>query len=514
MLCKIEMSWFLEFYIGSYSLVFMEVRTMEEQALLFISEREMDRLSVIRCVIQRKMTWKQAAHFLELSERQIARLVSRIRKQGSRGIIHRLRGKPSNHRLKENIIPEAIRLVKTYYPDFGPTFACEKLQKHGVYLSRESLRQAMTQVGLWQVRMRKPKHRSWRPRRLFMGELIQLDASHHDWFEGRAPLCALIAYVDDATGKILYAEFVLGEDTMTLFKTTKRYLLRHGRPKAFYVDKHAVYHVNQQSVVEPFLRDPQPMTQFTRAMAELGIEVIPAHSPQAKGRVERSFETLQDRLVKEMRLRGISSIREANQFLWEEFLPDYNERFGKLAANPLDAHRPILETQKLDHILCLKTQRRVLNDFTLRFKGQILQIEKNLPVLVKPKDKVTVIVSVNGSLELMFKGHKLPYKVITPVFPDPKVLRGFKNRHPKPKLEAPATLAHHWWVSWRFHEFKMACQRNNHRLTSGISNHGKGIFLGSNGKFDGFLKSEKTDLSERTKKQDYQLPDISILQKT
>lgn len=430
---------------------------MEEKLVLFISEKEMDRLSIVRCILKKKLSWQEAGNQLHLSERQIARLVARVRAKGSRGIIHGLRGRPSNRRLKENVLARAIHLVKTHYPDFKPTFASEKLANHGIHLSRETLRKSMITAGLWRVNSRKPKHRQWRPRRLFLGELEQLDASYHDWFEGRAPRCALINYVDDATSRILYAEFVLGEDTMTLFKTTKRYLLTHGRPGAFYVDKHAVYHVNQQAIVESFLRDPQPMTQFTRAMTELGIEVITANSPQAKGRVERSFNTLQDRLVKEMRLRGIRSMAEANRFLWEEFIPEYNERFGKSPANPLNAHRPLFQTQKLEDILCLKTRRRVINDFTVRFKGQFFQILGNQSVIVKPKDKVTVIVHMNGSIDLELKGHKLEYK---PIAKDTDSLES-ASKYRFPEFYAkPLSLESHphrqWQASLRFEELRFA----------------------------------------------------------
>lgn len=429
--------------------------SIQGQERLLWTVKEMDRLSVIQAVLKKKLTWREASQEIRLSIRQIGNLVAQVRKEGSLGIRHRLKGKPSNHQLPKGLIPQALHLIKTHYADFGPLLACEKLETHGIKLSKETLRQAMIKKGIWQTRPRKPQHRSWRPRRLRRGELVQLDASYHDWFEGRAPECALIAYVDDATSKILHAEFVLGEDTMTLFKTTWAYLLRWGRPQALYVDKHSVFHVNKQTMVEPHLRDPQPMTQFTQAMSELGIEVIPAHSPQAKGRVERSFQTLQDRLIKELRLLGISSITEANQFLWKEFLPDYNERFGQTAASSSDAHRPLLPQHNLKDVLSLKTQRRVMNDWTIRFRNQFFQILQDQPLIIKPKDKVIVIVRLDSSVHLQFKGQELRYKSIIRHDPwpwDPRMCRHFKNRSPKPKLETPASLASHWQVSLRFQE--------------------------------------------------------------
>lgn len=432
-----------------------------------LTEKEMDRLSVIRCVIGRKLTWLEAARQLDLSKRQIGNLVSRVRKEGSSGVIHRLKNRPSNNQLPAGSLQEALKLVQLQYPDFGPTFASEKLQEnHHIVVSRETLRKGMIHSGAWQPRQRKPKHRSWRPRRLCVGELVQLDGSYHDWFEGRGPIGALVAYIDDATSNILYAKFVEGEDTLTLFKTTQAYLERWGRPKALYADKHAVYHVNKQTMVEPHLRDPQPMTQFTRAMAELGIEVIAAHSPQAKGRVERAFGTLQDRLVKEMRLQGISNVFEANRFLLEEFIPDYNQRFGVLPANPLDAHRPLLPTHNLDEILSFKTQRRVMNNFTVRFQNRLFQLLKDQPVRILPRDKVLVEIHINGSIRLVSKGKELDYK---PIIAEkswweklyPELQRPPQDfRLPGSSKSLFPALPSYWQTSWLFEDLKLKIEQN------------------------------------------------------
>jgi hypothetical protein len=217
--------------------------------------------------------------------------------------------------------------------------------------------------------------------------LVQLDGSDHDWFEGRAPRCVLLLFIDDATSRILYAEFIPVEDTLNLLRVTRSYLLRHGRPASFYVDKDSIYKINRQATVEEQLRDEQPLTQFTRAMKELDIEVIAAHSPQAKGRVERSFKTHQDRLVKELRLREISTPHEANAFLWKTYIPEHNARFAVEPASPANAHRSLLKSHRLDEILSVRSERTLLNDFTLRFQNQFFQIlpEQSIRVWMVPR---------------------------------------------------------------------------------------------------------------------------------
>ena len=280
------------------------------QELLTMSMKELDRLRVIHTVLAGKLTWHEAAEHLTLSERQIGNVVARVRREGARGVVHRLRGRPSNRRLPPPVLRRAVALVKTTYRDFGPTFATEKLrERHGLRLSVSTLRRGMIQAGLWRPRRQKARHRAWRLRRPCVGMLIQVDGSEHDWFEGRGPRCVLLLYIDDATSRLLYGEFVTAEDTLTLMRTTTVYLKRYGRPVAFYVDQDSIYKINREASLEEQLRDVQPLTQFTRAMTELGIEVRTASSPQAKGRVERSFKTHQDRLVKELRLRGIARSR-------------------------------------------------------------------------------------------------------------------------------------------------------------------------------------------------------------
>lgn len=382
---------------------------MEER--LVMSNREIDRLRVIREVLEDKLSWKEASERAGLCMRQIGNLCKKVRMHGNCGIIHGLKGKASNNQISKDILEEAIRHIKQRYADFGPTFANEKLYEiHGIRISTPTIRKAMIAEDLWKHRISKAKHRAWRARRSSVGMLVQLDGSIHDWFEGRGPKCVLILYIDDATSRILYAEFVRSEDTINLLRTTKAYLLKHGRPNTFYVDKDSIYVINRQATIEEELRDSAPLTQFTRAMGELGIHVLPAHSPQAKGRVERSFGTHQDRLVKELRLAGISGIAAANRFLWEVYIPRHNARFEKAPTSKKDAHRRLLASHDLDTILSFRSARVVMNDWTIRYQNSFFQLLREQSVRIRSKCKVTVEIRLDGSLHLIFKGNDLNYK--------------------------------------------------------------------------------------------------------
>jgi hypothetical protein len=375
---------------------------------------EVDRLKVIQDILQGRLRQWQAAEQLDLSRRQVIRVCQRVRAEGARGIVHASRGRPSNNQLNPGILTRALALVKARYPDFGPTLANEKLLAlHSVALSTTVLRLGMVQEGLWQPRKHKNiLHRAWRPRRACLGELTQLDGSPHDWFEGRGPVCTLLAYIDDATSKVLWARFVAAEDTVTLMRVTRDYLRRYGRPVAYYVDKDSIYKVNREATIEEELRDCSPISQFTRAMTELGITVICANSPQAKGRVERGFKTHQDRLVKELRLAKISTMAAANVFLDEVYLPDHNRRCAVPAANRTDAHRRLLPEHRLDEILSRRVDRTLLNDFTLRFQNKFLQLLRQQPLRLRPKAKIQVEIRLDGSMHLRFGQHYLRFKTI------------------------------------------------------------------------------------------------------
>lgn len=376
--------------------------------------RERDKLHAIRNVLEKRITQSVAAKILRRSERHVRRLCARVRAKGDRGIVHGLRGLPSNNRLDEEILGQALSALHIpRWKGFGPTYAQQKLDELcGIKLGITKVRALMILTNLWEARRRGATHRAWRERRACVGMLVQLDGSPHDWLEGRGSKFVLIIYIDDATSRILYGEFVHVEDTLTLMRTTKIYLERWGRPVEYYVDKDSIYTINRQASVEEDLRDEQPMTQFTRAMSELGIEVILAHSPQAKGRVERGFRTHQDRLVKELRLAGISTMEKANEFLWKTYIPDHNRRYSIDPAEPVDVHKPLLPEQDLAAILSVQIRRQVQNDFTIQHRKRFYQLEEKQPVRLHRKAEITVQERLDGSMHLVFKNQCLNFRAI------------------------------------------------------------------------------------------------------
>ena len=416
---------------------------MEE--LLIMTSRELDKLRVIRQVLEHKLRCHEAARQLGVCARQIARLCLRVRTNGNKGIIHRLRGRPSNHQLPAGRLAKALELIRGRYPDFGPTFANEKLrERHRLVLSTETLRQGMMRDRLWTPRRQRIPHRAWRPRRACVGELVQLDGSDHAWFEKRAPRCVLLLYIDDATSRLLDGEFVAVEDTVTLLRTTQTYLKRHGRPVAFYVDNDSIYRINRQPTIEEQLQDSAPVTQFTRAMQELGITVIPAHSPQAKGRVERSFDTHQDRLVKELRLAQISDRETATRFLQARYFPAHNRRFAIEPANPTDAHRLLLPPHDLDAICSVQTTRTLERDFRLRLQNRFFQLEPEQPVRVRPGDTVLIEQRLDGTTHLRAQDR---YLAFTPIAkPASRRVRGVARAPsaPRPRRASPPPRTHPW----------------------------------------------------------------------
>lgn len=415
-----------------------------------LTVRELDRLRIIQQVIEGRLPQVVAASQMDLSARQVRRICRKVAKKGAKGMAHGLRGRSSNRQLEAGLLDRALGLVKAHYGDFGPTFAREKLiERHGVRLGAETLRRALIREGLWRRKRRKPHHRAWRARRACVGELIQVDGSLHDWFEGRGPKCWLIAFVDDATSRLLWGEFADAEDTMTLMRLAQAYLRRYGRPLALYVDRDSIYKTTRSADQDEQLRDEQPMTQFTRAMSELGIDVICANSPQAKGRVERGFKTHQDRLVKELRLAGISSIPAANKFLREVYAPAHNARFAEAPAVTVDAHRPILRGQILERILCLRSKRVVANDYTLRWGPGYLQLLDNQATAIKAGDDVEVEVRLDGTVHVRFEDVYLNYKTIAkrPYRPfykaQPSGLKDYPDRRVKGVGSKPS--ADHPW---------------------------------------------------------------------
>jgi len=333
--------------------------------------RELDRLKVIQAVIDGLLKPGRAAERLGLTSRQIQRLVNRVRTEGPVGIVSRRRGQPGNNQLSPEIAKMAVSLIRSRYHDFGPTLACEKLRElHGLYLAKETVRKLMADAGLWiPCKLRSASVYQPRNRRHCLGELIQIDGSEHHWFEQRAPKCTLLVYIDDATSQIMHLHFTYSESTFSYFEATQRYLELHGKPQAFYSDQYSVFRVNNKSATTG-----DGHTQFGRALYELNIESICANSSQAKGRVERANLTLQDRLVKELRLQGISTMAEANAYA-PSFIADFNRRFAKPPRNDWNAHRPIRSDEDLGLIFTHREKRKVSHSLTLQYDKNIFMID-------------------------------------------------------------------------------------------------------------------------------------------
>jgi len=355
----------------------------EKQEPLLLSQDERDRLKVLHEVKQGHLTQAAAAEQLGISERWVREMVRRVGERGDGGVVHGLRGRPSKRRIDEKIQAKAVTLYRQEYGDFGPTLAAEYLaEKHGLEVSKETLRKWLIAAGAWTAKPRRVrKVHLWRPRRSCRGELVQWDSSIHDWLEGRSPQpIKLIAMIDDASNT-LSGRFVAEDATVEHMKVLRKYVKQNGRPIAYYTDKAGLFRVNPRRKEYSEEMTEAGETQIGRALRELGIELIHAHSPQAKGRVERCFGTLQDRLVKGLRKAGAKTIAEANRYLERVFLPDWNRRFRREPASPVDAHRPLGEGHDLDSILSHVEKRKVVNNYTVSWDGKSYQIP---PEAVRP----------------------------------------------------------------------------------------------------------------------------------
>lgn len=372
-----------------------------------MSHHEIDRLEVIQAVAGRQLTQAEAARRLTLSVRQIKRLVQGYRARGAAALVSGRRGRRPNNALPEATRQAAMALIRTHYADFGPTLAHEKLvEQHDYRLSVETLRQWMIAEALWQPKARQAvRVHQRRPRRPCLGELVQIDGSPHDWFEGRGPRCTLIVFIDDATGRLMALHFAPAETTRAYMETLGQYLQQHGRPVALYSDKHSIFRVNRPD-------HEGELTQFTRALKTLDIAPIHAHSPQAKGRVERANQTLQDRLVKELRLRGLSTIDAANAFL-PEFMAHYNARFSVEPHSPDDAHRPVLHSHdELALILCLHHTRKLSKNLCLQFKNNEYQLQRQGQGYRLRGATLTLCEAFDGTVTLLHKGQVMAYRVL------------------------------------------------------------------------------------------------------
>ncbi len=378
---------------------------MAGKDIIMATQEELKKLHVVRKAMEKSITQSQAAEILGLSDRHLRRMVIRVRAEGDKGVIHRLRGKPSNRALpgKERI----LRIFKAKYPDFGPTLASEKLfERDKVKVNDETLRLWLINEAISYKKRKKRPHREWRERRRYFGEMIQMDGSEHDWLEGRGQKLIFMGYIDDATG-IPFGRFYKYEGTIPAMDSFKHYIETYGIPVSMYIDKHAAYKSKKKLTIEDELENKDPLTQFTRALGELGVEVIYANSPQAKGRIERLFRTFQDRLLKELRLEKAKTIIDANKVAGT-FLPKYAKRFSVKALYSDDLHRPIPKGLDLDKILCKREEHPLRNDFTVVHDKKLYQIEDDTRA-----KKVVVEEKIDGSMLITYKDKQLKFKEIT-----------------------------------------------------------------------------------------------------
>jgi len=425
----------------------METERME------LSARERERLKVLQQVEEGHLKQVEAARRLRLTDRQVRRLQARLRREGDRGIVHRLRGRRSNRKIPEALRQSAVReLRQARYAGFGPTLAAEHLAGQGIRVSRETLRSWMSAAGVWQTRRRKVKRvHVWRPRRACWGELVMMDSSPFRWLEQRGPACHLIAMIDDATSRV-WGRLVEHDSTEENLRTLQGWLERHGRPLALYTDKNSLFVTSRPAHWQEQLRDAPARTQFGRALAELDMEWIAAHSPQAKGRVERLFGTLQDRLVKEMRVAEITTLEAANRFLEITFWPFWNKRFAVAPARSGDAHRRLERGHRLQEILSVRVARTVSSDHTVMWKGQRWGLRREDVCAGLRGARAEIEKRLDGSHWLRFRGRCLP------LHPCPAAARsaspsGLRPPGPadrKPKLPTPIKThytppPHHPW---------------------------------------------------------------------
>lgn len=406
--------------------------------ILTVTEEEIRRYQVVRKVFDKEMNQQEAAEYLSLSDRQVRRIVSRVRREGERGVIHRLRGAKGCRRIADASKTRILELCRRQYADFGPTLASEKLlERDRLKVCDETLRRWLIQAGFWRVhQQRRPKERTWRRRKDYLGEMVQMDGSQHDWLEGRGPKLVLMGYIDDATSRF-YGKFYTYEGTLPAMGSLKAYITFYGVPRSIYLDRHSAYKNNHKERYTdwPF-RDKEELTQFARACKQLGIELIYAYSPQAKGRVERVFRTLQDRFVKELRLAGAKTCVEANAVLGG-YLGTFNRKFRVPARQEADWHRLLDPKTDIDEILSVQTKRALRNDRTVVHNKRWFQ------VLAKTRaENVTVHEYLNGRLAVKYGGARLAYRPIEG--PPPRVQNNHKPRNIRPRRSYIPSKDSYW----------------------------------------------------------------------
>jgi hypothetical protein len=371
-----------------------------------MSDKELSRVEILRDLTAGRLTVLAASELLGLERRQVLRLSKAYQEQGPTALISKKRGRPSNRQTPASVKAQALAVIRERYADFGPTLAAETLRElHGITIGRETLRIWMLEAGLWADRQKR-RGRVYQPRyrRECLGELVQVDGSEHYWFEDRGPSCTLLVFIDDATSRLMHLQFVQSESTFAYFNATQRYIEAHGKPVAFYTDKHAVFRVNKPAGLYG-----DGMNQFGRALKALTIEIICANSSQAKGRVERANKTLQDRLVKELRLAGVSTMEAGNAFL-PTFMADYNARFAKAPFNDKDLHRPMTPRDRLDEAFTWRAERTLSQSLTLQYDNILFMIEPSEFAQAAIGRRVEVVDFPDGRLEVRYKGRSMPYR--------------------------------------------------------------------------------------------------------
>lgn len=388
-----------------------------------LTPKEQYKLEIITKVINHEIKPGRAALELGISTRQVRRLRVAVQDGGAEVVIHGLRGKQGNHHIDRNLKEKTLSIVKEKYPDFKPTFASETLaDRNHIKINPQTLRRWMVDYGLWKTQeQKKTEYRSWRPRKNYYGELIQFDGSYHHWFEnrysddnGNSEVC-LLAAIDDATGQVTKVTFSVNEGVVAVFEFWKSYVLTNGKPIAIYLDRFSTYKINHKGATD----NKELMTQFGRAMKDLGIELITAHSPEAKGRVERLFGTLQDRLVREMRLEGINTPQDGNKFLKDVYVQKFNTKFSVTPEKGGDVHKPLTEQDRknLNRIFSIQSIRRINNDFTVQFKNKWYQLAELQPTTIRPRELVIVEQWLDGTIHLNKRGYYLNY-ILLPKKPE------------------------------------------------------------------------------------------------
>ena len=403
---------------------------------ILMSKAEIKQIEVIEKLRRQEITQATAAELIDKSTRSVRRKLVRYNARGAEGLVHRSRGRASNRKTADAVCARVTTLASGKYAGYGPTFMAEKLEENEhIKLNRETVRLMLIKNGLWQKKRKRNKHRKWREPKEHLGQLVQLDGSPHKWIQGSDTYWTLIKFIDDAT-KRTYARFYPSEAHKYVVDLTIRYIKKYGKPAVVYTDRGGVYKVNSGN------ENDELITQYERALSEINIELKHAHSPQAKGRVERSFSTDQDRLVKELKLHNITTMEQANEFLETVYLPRHNEKFERLPKNEADLHVHHIGP-KLEDVFATIEQRTVTNDWTVRYKNKILQIESSRPAIVRPKDIIAVHERLDGTIYLTIRSSCINFRQIQ----YKPILKHKREILHQPKPVKPG-INHPWRQAW------------------------------------------------------------------